>query len=373
MNIMITGKCNYNCLHCFNAADNAPLMTEWSFGELTDLLEQAKNCGIQSFTITGGEPMIHKRFMDFVREIYRRDMFIEELNTNGYFITQRILDEFKEIGCKPMIKISFDGIGCHDWMRGSKGAEERTLAAMQLCINNGFRVMSQTQVHRRNLHTLFPTLEKLNSMGVAVTRLIRTSEAPRWNENAPDSCLGIEEYYSEMLDLAEKYKASGMKMELIIWQFMKLFPQNGSYQLEPVRCPDGEYKATDPRCKCIRGLIGVTSEKDVVPCLQMSGYFKEHGIRLANLGESSLKEILSGSDYLTEVCFNLHKFRKANEKCDKCGYFRWCAGGCPAFGWLFSGEKLGTDLSKCLFFENGWYEKCVNALEGWHNLTSIKT
>ncbi|MCR5122995.1 MAG: radical SAM protein [Ruminococcus sp.] len=311
--------------------------------------------------------------MDLVREIYRRDMFIEELNTNGYFITQKVLDEFKEFGCKPMIKISFDGVGCHDWMRGSKGAEERTLAAMKLCIDNGFRVMSQTQVHRRNLHTLLPTLEKLNDMGVAVTRLIRTSEAPRWNENAPDSCLGIEEYYSEMLGLAEKYKASGMKMELMIWQFIKLFPQNGSYQLDPVRCPDGEYKAADPRCKCIRGLIGVTSEKDVVPCLQMSGYFKEHGIRLANLGETPLKEILSESDYLTEVCFNLHKFRKANEKCDKCGYFRWCNGGCPALGRLFSGEKLGADFAKCLFFENGWYEKCVNAMNGWYNLTSIKT
>ena len=26
MNLMITGRCNYNCPHCFNAADNAPLI-----------------------------------------------------------------------------------------------------------------------------------------------------------------------------------------------------------------------------------------------------------------------------------------------------------------------------------------------------------
>ena len=26
MNLMITGKCNFNCLHCFNAADNSALM-----------------------------------------------------------------------------------------------------------------------------------------------------------------------------------------------------------------------------------------------------------------------------------------------------------------------------------------------------------
>ena len=29
INLMITGRCNLNCLHCFNAADNAPLNTEW--------------------------------------------------------------------------------------------------------------------------------------------------------------------------------------------------------------------------------------------------------------------------------------------------------------------------------------------------------
>ena len=40
MNLMITGKCNFNCLHCFNAADNAALMTEWSFEELCDLFFQ---------------------------------------------------------------------------------------------------------------------------------------------------------------------------------------------------------------------------------------------------------------------------------------------------------------------------------------------
>ncbi|MBQ6173547.1 MAG: radical SAM protein [Clostridia bacterium] len=84
MNLMITGKCNYNCLHCFNAADNAPLMSEWTFEELCRLLDQARDCGIHAFTVTGGEPMVHKRFMDILREIHRRDMFVMELNTNSF-------------------------------------------------------------------------------------------------------------------------------------------------------------------------------------------------------------------------------------------------------------------------------------------------
>ena len=62
MNWMITGKCNYNCIHCFNAADNAPLMSEWSMDEADKLLDQARDCGINALTITGGEPMLHRNF-----------------------------------------------------------------------------------------------------------------------------------------------------------------------------------------------------------------------------------------------------------------------------------------------------------------------
>jgi len=120
-------------------------MTEWSFEEICDLLDQARDCGIASFTITGGEPMAHRRFLDILREIYKRDMTVFELNTNGYSITREILDEMREMGCCPQIKISFDGVGAHDWMRERRGAEESALKAVKLCAENGFRVMSNIQ------------------------------------------------------------------------------------------------------------------------------------------------------------------------------------------------------------------------------------
>ena len=95
MNWMITGKCNYNCLHCFNASDNSPLMSEFSLEEAERLLDEAQACGINAFTITGGEPMCHKHFFEIIEGIYRRNMFVEELNTNGFYITQEALDRMK--------------------------------------------------------------------------------------------------------------------------------------------------------------------------------------------------------------------------------------------------------------------------------------
>jgi hypothetical protein len=49
------------------------------------------------------------------------------------------------------MKISFDGIGFHDWIRQREGAQEQTIAAMELCVENGIEVVSNTQVNRRNV------------------------------------------------------------------------------------------------------------------------------------------------------------------------------------------------------------------------------
>ncbi len=234
--------------------------------------------------------------------------------------------------------------------------------------------MSQTQVHRRNLHTIIPTAKKLNDIGVSSIRFIRITEAPRWEKNSPRSCLSFEEYYGAMTEFMSEYKDSGIEMELIIWQFMRVYPKSKSYALEAVLCPDGNYKPTAPICKGNRGMIEVTSAGDIVPCLQMSGYFEENGIHMGNLHKTPLTELLTEGDYISTVCANLHKLLKNNSKCAACRYFKYCNGGCPALGGLYAPEKLnlfGSDITKCLFYENGWYDKVRNTMSGWTNTTQI--
>ena len=140
LNWAITGKCNFNCLHCFMAADNAPMMEEFTWEQCLNLLDECVRCGIQTVTLTGGEPMLHPRFMDIVRECEKRRLNIAEINTNGSFITEEMLDEFHALGMDVLIKISYDGIGHHDWLRNRPGAEEKAVRAIRLCKEKGFRV-----------------------------------------------------------------------------------------------------------------------------------------------------------------------------------------------------------------------------------------
>lgn len=58
-------------------------------------------------------------------------MYLEDLNTNGSFLDQTALEQFRKIGCNPLIKISFDGIGYHDWLRNRNGAEADALRAIR--------------------------------------------------------------------------------------------------------------------------------------------------------------------------------------------------------------------------------------------------
>ena len=367
MNLMITGKCNLNCLHCFNAKDNAPLNTELTYEQVINVLDQAKNIGIISFTLTGGEPLVHRRFLDIVKEIYKRDMNVFELNTNGLLINQKMLDTFKEIGCNPLIKISFDGVGYHNWIRQHPKAEELTIKAIKLCIANGFKVKAQVQVNRKNVGVMMETAHLLDELGVSEMRIIRTTEAPRWEKNSPQSSLTIEEYYESMLEFSKEYIHSNMKMTIDIWQFLRLYPYSHIYSIVPIACNKDEFNLRIPMCKGNRGMIAVSSSGEVVPCLQMSGYFIEHGISLGNLFKTPLKDLVKDSDYLDLAMATVFKQIVENDKCADCKYYKACTGGCPALGLLYSKDInfYHEDITKCLFFENGWYEKVTSTLKEW--------
>lgn len=372
MEYAITGKCNYNCLHCFNAADNSPLMSEWTLGEAKAMLEQAQKCGVNAITLTGGEPMLHKNFFEIIEEIYKRGMYVAEINTNGHFIDQAALDRMKALGCTPIIKISFDGLGRHDWLRNREGTEKTALAALRLCKENGFETWAQTNVHRLNLETILPTAEMLDEIGIDEMRIIRTSESPRWKENAGDTCLDVDEYYEKMFDFAEKYTQKPRKMDIDIWQFLTIFPGAKAFRVRPVECGEGEYRDSLPVCRGNRGKIAAAANGNVYPCLQLSGFYDAHGKVLGNIKTEGLQPLLQRGEYLDEVCATVKTLAENNPKCAGCKYFRYCVGGCRALAVGLTGDKFGSDPAKCVFFKNGWYGRITELLDGWENIAPME-
>lgn len=372
LSLMLTGKCNYNCLHCFNAADNAPLMSEFQREELIRLLDDAQKCGINAFTITGGEPKLSRYFFDAVEGIYARGMYVQEINTNGYYINEQTLARLKAADQDIKLKISFDGIGHHDWMRNRKGAEENALNAIRMCKEAGFCVQAQTNVHRLNLDTLLQTAELMEELGCEHMRIIRTTEAPRWVENAGDSCLTVDEYYDEMLKFVEAFTKKPRKMEVDIWQFVYLFCASRRWGARPVACSRlRKYRETLPVCSGNRAMVAVAANGNVYPCHQVSGYYEKHNYYLGNVKKDGLQPLLQVGKYIAEVCTPVSSVKEHDQRCGSCRYFRYCLGGCRAIATAFTGDKLAHDPAKCAFFYGGYYEKLRNILSEWEDIEPI--
>lgn len=355
MNIQITGHCNYNCIHCFNAIDNAPLNTHYKFDDLEKLFTEAEECGVHAITITGGEPLVHPDFIKIIDSIYRHHMYVFELNTNGALITKELLDKLKSIGCKPLIKISFDGLKYHDWMRNHKGAEEKTLKAIKLCIEEGFAVKIQYNINKHNISTVGETMELLDKLGVEETRFIPTTPSPRWDKNQGNNTFSFEELVDASLKIVSLYAAKKMNMAIDIWQLIQIDKNMVHFSIMPgVFDP---YKETIPICKGVRGMIAIGANGNVYPCLQMSGTYDDLGYFIGNVKKTSLKEVLSDSPYMKHICQNLKDKLEFNNKCKECKYFKICWGGCSAYGLIFYKNILGRSRFSCYFYENKIYKK----------------
>jgi len=114
-------------------------------------------------------------------------------------------------------------------------------------------------------------------------------------------------------------------------------------------------------------MIAVSSHGEVVPCLQMSGLLLERGTSLGNLHNTPLKELVKKSPYLELATATLFMQIVKNDKCGNCKYYKACTGGCPGLGLLYStnNDYYHEDITKCIFFENGWYDKTVEMLKDW--------
>ena len=100
-------------------------------------------------------------------------------------------------------------------------------------------------------------------------------------------------------------------------------------------------------------------------------YYEARNDILGNVKEYGLQPLLQMGKYLAEVCATVGELAEVNEECRNCPYFEYCAAGCRAVALTLTGDKMGVDLSKCLFFKKGYYEKVVRTMGGFRNNTPI--
>ena len=67
----ITGHCNYRCRHCYMSAPHA-VLPHPTTEQCLAIVDQIADCGVPNLSLTGGEPLIRRDFMQIVDHILER-------------------------------------------------------------------------------------------------------------------------------------------------------------------------------------------------------------------------------------------------------------------------------------------------------------
>jgi radical SAM protein with 4Fe4S-binding SPASM domain len=128
------------------------------------------------FHITGGEPMLHPDFDDFVR-LLAENSFRTAMTTNGFF-----LEKHAEVIVRHRVRqlnISLDGpAAIHDEIRGVSESYARAVAGIRRTIEEKRRLgtvfpklLVNVVVHHRNIEALPGWIAGLDELGIDVIRI----------------------------------------------------------------------------------------------------------------------------------------------------------------------------------------------------------
>ena len=361
MYLSITGGCDFRCKHCFVAEDNAPRGVAPSTEELLSLIGRLDDCGIADIWVAGGEPLLHKGFMEVITEIARRRMKLGCLVTNLYHMTPEIADRILELGHDPLIHTSFDGLGYHEWLRGVPGSEKRTLENIGMMKKKGYTIQAHYCVWKDSLEAVRPTILKLRDVGVDGIRITCVEPAPRWVASYGNQTITPKEWLDYMLDLLDFWYSEKIDrdMGLDIWCFWN--QQQGSRNVKIV--PD-MFKYRDmlhkiPMCSDAYQRPYIDCDGRIMLCIGMSGYTKLNGMEWGNVYTDDLHELLREGPFIDLCRKNLKEVKETQERCTDCKWKEYCGYGCRIEAYAQGNGFFGVDERVCAFFRDGYYSRCL--------------
>ena len=135
VHIEITSRCNERCLHCYIPHENK--IKDINTIMLFNILEQCREMNVLHLTVSGGEPMLHASFCDFLRKCREYNFSINVLS-NLTLLDDKIINEMKK---NPLLGVQTSlysmNPAIHDEITQTKGSFEKTkIAILKLAENN---------------------------------------------------------------------------------------------------------------------------------------------------------------------------------------------------------------------------------------------
>ncbi|MFX0042854.1 MAG: radical SAM protein [Candidatus Hodarchaeota archaeon] len=315
----ITLRCNSKCIHCGSRAGQSR-SDELNTEEALKLIKQIRACGYKGIALMGGEPLIREDWYKLANEVKSNNLELS-IVTNGLNLKKHI-EKLKKLDVD-CVCLSLDGGNSktHDYLRGIKGAFQKTIEGINLLKKYRLPISVITTVSKVNFKELNILKKILLDQNIAwqIQIAIPIGRFPR------DLVISEKQFYTLALFIAINVKKYSYKRLPVIGAhcmgyFSRFIPNLG----------------LTPWIGCQAGIsvLGIQSNGNIKGCLTLPDKFIRGNIR-----EKSLKEILND--------LRLEK-KKLISNCINCDLVNDCKGGC-----------LGTMYA--LKYKNSPY--CLRAIE----------
>ncbi|MGB9723924.1 MAG: radical SAM protein [Chloroflexia bacterium] len=332
--LYLTSGCNLRCRHCWVAPSFSP-------GELdpdeyldVDLLRRAvaegKALGLRYAKLTGGEPLLHPRFVEIVDFLSAEGLELA-METNGTLLEAGLARYLRDHTRLTWISLSLDGATAevHDAFRGVEGAFEAALRGLEALVSAGYRPQVIVSPHRGNVHQVEAVVDLAVRMGAGSVKFNPVSRSGR----------GIAMHErGEALDVVEVLEVA----HFIRGPLQRRTPIPLILGTPPALYTVGElFHRSDGICQ-IHHILGILADGELALC-GIGRTVPE--LCFGHLEEVSVAEVWREHPVLRELRRDLSG--PFPDLCGRCLHARHCLTYCPAQNFL-DGGRLISPSSLCL-------------------------
>lgn len=354
----VTGRCNLKCKHCFQGAPSKRI-NDLNTEEALKVIDILGENFITRVNLTGGEPLLRPDIEEILAAFKRNHIKLCMVSSNGVLLNERMISLFKKYDMQPSFQISFDGVGCHDWLRGVPGTEEKVINAIKLCQENDIKVVMATCLHKDNIHSIEDTVKLAESLGCVSIKINPVTAFNNYSDENGVRLLSQDEVYNAYLSYLPRFVEANLKICLEFGDFIRVQGKKpGDYVIPPMQhnCTN---LSTDKVCQIVMDNIYISDTGRVMPCIRLSESDEEDKFeKITEIGVNSFS-----ADAFTEfMSISARDVVNNNDECIDCKYLSHCGCGCRGIA-ATSGSLYGKDEFRCGFFKGEWVKKIEKVME----------
>ena len=270
--IELTSRCNERCVHCYIPHENK--LYDINPELYYSVLEQLRNMNVLGLTLSGGEPMLHPQFVEFLKAAQEYDFSVNILS-NLTLLTDDIIHILKEIRLSSVQVSLYSMIPeHHDAITKMPGSFKKTKDAILKLIENDIPLQISCPTMKENKDDYLYVQKWAHEHKVrAITDYIMMARYDHTTGNL-DHRLSLDEVGKVIEDILEE--DMDYKNEILKPDFVE-------------RCEKLEENLDDRICGVGISSCCMIANGNVYPCAGWQDYI------CGNLNQQSLKEIWESS------------------------------------------------------------------------------